>query len=111
MTGLTTLQEVEEMAQELEDRFGPRPRPVENLLYLLRLKLLAARAGVRTIARERKGIVLKLDEGVSLDRKRLRKRLGGQVRIQEHQVWLPVRGGESAWREALQRLLEVLAEG
>ena len=115
MTVLTTRQEVEEMARELEDRFGPRPKPVENLLYLLRLKLLAAQAGVRTIARERKGIVLKLEVGnwkleVGKGVHHPISKLGRQVRVEEHQVWFPVRGGERAWREVLQRLLEVLAE-
>ncbi|MCL6431175.1 MAG: transcription-repair coupling factor, partial [Anaerolineae bacterium] len=38
-------EDVEELGQELRERFGPPPPPVQNLLYLLRVKALAVQAG------------------------------------------------------------------
>ncbi|MCA1554689.1 MAG: hypothetical protein LC737_09955, partial [Chloroflexi bacterium] len=40
---------IEEFARELADRFGTVPEPASNLLYLLRLKVLAAQIGVDAI--------------------------------------------------------------
>ncbi|MBC8249406.1 MAG: transcription-repair coupling factor, partial [Anaerolineales bacterium] len=46
MAGLATMDEIEEMERELKDRFGDLPEATTNLLYQLRLKVLALRAGV-----------------------------------------------------------------
>jgi transcription-repair coupling factor (superfamily II helicase) len=37
------IEEAADMARELEDRFGPLPRPLENLLYIVKIKGLANR--------------------------------------------------------------------
>ncbi len=58
MAELHTLAEVEEMAQELEDRFGQRPEVVDNLLFQIRLKVLASKAGVRSIYADDGSVVL-----------------------------------------------------
>jgi transcription-repair coupling factor (superfamily II helicase) len=41
--------ELEQMAAELEDRFGPVPEPVENLLKLQRTRIQLGRTGARTV--------------------------------------------------------------
>ena len=46
MATLDAMQEIDEMAEELADRFGEIPDPVNNLLYQLRVKSLALKAGV-----------------------------------------------------------------
>ncbi|MBI1802822.1 MAG: transcription-repair coupling factor, partial [Chloroflexi bacterium] len=58
MAGLNTVEAVEELRQELADRFGPLPEPVLNILHLLRLKALALRAGIDSITAETERIVL-----------------------------------------------------
>lgn len=50
LASLTKLEEIEAIAQELEDRFGKLPEPVQNLLYLLRVKVLAERAGASAVS-------------------------------------------------------------
>jgi len=52
MAQLRTLEEVESMAAELRDRFGTLPRAAQGLLYMLRLKVLAAKAGILSIEYE-----------------------------------------------------------
>ncbi len=59
MAGITTLEGVEEMARELEDRFGPLPEETRNLLQQLRFKILAARAGIERIYAEGRTLVLR----------------------------------------------------
>jgi transcription-repair coupling factor (superfamily II helicase) len=43
---------VADLERELRDRFGPPPPPVRNLLYIVRVRVLARRAGIGAIARE-----------------------------------------------------------
>jgi transcription-repair coupling factor (superfamily II helicase) len=43
---------------ELVDRFGKLPKQVENLLYLLNIKLVAGQLGVESINKEEDQIVI-----------------------------------------------------
>lgn len=71
---LVTLAEVESVValeQEFSDRFGTPPAEVKNLLYAVRLKALAAQAGIESITTEHGEIVLRLFEGMQFDRQKL----------------------------------------
>jgi transcription-repair coupling factor (superfamily II helicase) len=48
-SGLGSLAEVEDLAEELVDRFGELPEPARNLLGLSRVKLLAREAGASSV--------------------------------------------------------------
>ena len=48
-SGLGSLAEVEDLAEELADRFGELPEPASNLLGLSRAKLLAREAGASSV--------------------------------------------------------------
>jgi transcription-repair coupling factor (superfamily II helicase) len=109
MAQLTDLSDVDAIAQELEDRFGGLPEPARNLVYLLRLKVLAARAGIEGITREGHTIVLRLSEGNEEVRKRLQARLDGKARVGRSQVWVSIRPSD-AWRDDLRQVLEIMAE-
>jgi transcription-repair coupling factor (superfamily II helicase) len=58
-------------AQELNDRFGTPPSEVKNLLYAIKIKALATRAGIESISTEDGQIVLRLFEGMKFDRQKL----------------------------------------
>jgi len=95
---------------ELADRFGPVPAPLENLLYQLRIKLKATRAGVLAVGSENGQIVLTLptkrdeaEQTVSASK------LVNGVRVSRNRLWLP-RLPEAAWREMLLEVLTKLAE-
>ena len=68
MAVLVDLEQVDSMVGELTDRFGPIPDPVENLLYQLRIKILALRAGVSSISTEHKQIRLQLPRLMAMNR-------------------------------------------
>jgi transcription-repair coupling factor (superfamily II helicase) len=59
------IEEVEEVARELQDRFGPLPEPVENLLYMVKIKVLAVRADVSAVSTQGRQIVIKPQRGTS----------------------------------------------
>ena len=92
--------ELEALAGELAERFGPPPPELENLLYQLRVKLLAAGADVEGISSENGQILIQI-HGRSEDDM---PDLGQDVRWSKRGLWLS-RAGRADWRE---RLLEVL---
>lgn len=49
MAAVRKMQDVDEIEKELRDRFGPLPEVVQNALWLLRLRLQAARIGVAEV--------------------------------------------------------------
>ena len=106
LASLTEEASLETLALELADRFGPVPRPVANLLYQLRVKLRAARAGVLAIASENGQIVLMVPPLEAADQAYFMFNLIDGARTSKNKLWLP-RLPEPEWKE---RLLEVLAK-
>ncbi len=125
LANLTHAEEIQQLENELRDRFGPLPQMAENLLYQLRLKVLARDAGIPTIAVESGQIALKpswlrhyeatptsgparavAERGLSA----LRQQLGQRARVGRREIWLPLLWEEARWRENLQEVLEILAD-
>ena len=50
VAGALEVADVESLREELEDRFGPLPEPVENLLALQRARIKFGQAGARTVS-------------------------------------------------------------
>ena len=108
LTKVLGRQEVEDIREELRDRFGPLPETVDNLLYLVDLKLLAGEAGIESIVQSGSTITLTLLEAVGGARLPLEKALGPLARVGNQQVHVSVRGAGDRWDEGLVRLLERL---
>jgi len=71
---LATLEKTEQidaLVQEFSDRFGPPPPEVNNLFYAVRIKTLAAKAGIESISTEQGEIIISLFEGMRFDRQKL----------------------------------------
>lgn len=85
IAAIGALEEVDEVAEEVEDRFGTPPTPVINLLEIARLKILAKYLGLNSITTERGEIVGRILPGLSLNPERVASLLvnyRGQVRYQ-----------------------------
>jgi transcription-repair coupling factor (superfamily II helicase) len=111
LAGLTEFEAVDDIAQELTDRFGPIPEQIQNLFYIVRVKILAIKAGVEAIGQEEGQLLIKCTALEALDRMALQERLtrlGVPGRIARRGVWLELR--ETLWREDLVRTLEILQE-
>jgi transcription-repair coupling factor (superfamily II helicase) len=50
VAGALEVADVERLREELEDRFGPVPEPVENLLALQRARIKFGQAGAQTVS-------------------------------------------------------------
>jgi transcription-repair coupling factor (superfamily II helicase) len=126
MAGVPGLPEVEAMGQELVDRFGELPVPVQQLLYQLRLKVLALESGVQSISVEAGQIVVKADGLENLSRDILQRYAGPAVRVSRRQIWMPLnpplaetatvpgsgKGGDyrngAVWQAELERVLRLV---
>lgn len=109
MANLDSLEEIDEMAAELADRFGPIPDPVYNLLYQLRIKVLAERARVTAVTTEAGQIKIRLPDLETIDRYRLQRYLGETARVSRKAIWMPRGMSTNAWQVELVQVLERLA--
>ncbi|MBK8901498.1 MAG: transcription-repair coupling factor [Anaerolineaceae bacterium] len=109
MAMLGSLTEIDEMAAELADRFGPIPDPVHHLLYQLRIKVLAERAQVTAVTTEAGQIKIRLLDLEGIDRFRLQRYLGEAVRVSRKAIWMPRDLSTKEWQVTLVQVLERLA--
>jgi transcription-repair coupling factor (superfamily II helicase) len=108
MAHMEDVAQVDELARELRDRFQAPPPLARNLLYVVRLRVLAMQAGVESISSEDGQIVLRLKEGRLLPADALRGRLPDGAHVGRTQLRLERRRLGPAWPQALQRVLEEL---
>ncbi len=108
LAGITALEGIDDMARELEDRFGEMPEPVANLLYQLRLKLLAVDAGVKSITTETGQIIIRADTLELVDRPGLQRRLIAAAKVTPRQVTLPLHSNQAAWQAELDKALRLI---
>ncbi len=100
MANMRSLEDVDAMWEELDDRFGPPPPEVENLLYQLRVKVLASAVGISSITTEAGQILIQFDTGRVPEFS-----LGPEARISKRGLWLT----STSWQQSLLSLLQNLA--
>ncbi len=110
IAGLKTPGEIDEMQQELQDRFGPPPAEVQNLLFQVKVKVLSERAGVSSIGRDQNQLVVRSDALARLAPERLQYQLGHSARVGAHALWVPI-DAAGAWRQRLLHTLDILTAG
>ncbi|HVH87963.1 MAG TPA: transcription-repair coupling factor, partial [Terriglobales bacterium] len=71
IAGVENEDQLSDVRSELEDRYGPLPQPVRNLLDAAALKLLSARVGVLGIDRKRDAVQIRFSEQANVDPARL----------------------------------------
>jgi transcription-repair coupling factor (superfamily II helicase) len=106
MATLDTLRRIEEMAAELADRFGPIPDPVDNLLYQLRIKVLATAAEVVSVTTDSRQVQIRLPATDGLGRLTLQRYLGSDVKVSRKGIWLGRGLTTREWQVILVQTLE-----
>jgi transcription-repair coupling factor (superfamily II helicase) len=104
------IEEVGDIAREFQDRFGPLPEPVENLLYIVRIKVLATRAKITSISTQGRQIVIKPQTTDAPLKIRgaagvMSKYLDSAIRIGATQIKLDMRLLGDRWRVVLEEIL------
>ncbi|MFC1860414.1 transcription-repair coupling factor [Chloroflexota bacterium] len=98
------VEQIEDLAHEIKDRFGPLPSEVENLLYAVKLKTLAARAGIESIATEHGQIILRLFDGLQFDNQKLEPLRDG-IKVGTSQLYLNLKQMGSDWQRVLEEVI------
>ncbi len=73
--------EVDALDDEIRDRFGSPPEPVENLLFYIKVKALAAQARLVGVALDETTLTVRGSEDTVFDRIALYRRFGSEARI------------------------------
>ncbi len=108
LASLTDLQAISDFRQELSDRFGAPPPAVDSLLYQVRIKALATRVAVSSIAIEEQRLIIKTPWLESADLRALQQKLGAPARVFKEAVWLPLHAAD--WQGLLARVLEEMED-
>jgi transcription-repair coupling factor (superfamily II helicase) len=98
--------EITRILEEFNDRFGPPPGEVEHLLFQLKIKLLADRAGVSAVSSEAGQLVLRFADG---EVPAPLPDLGPHARAGRTAIWIPYRPIPD-WQSYLEQVLKVLQE-
>jgi len=98
---LRSLDELETIDAELHDRFGPTPKEVLNLLYQLKVKIIATNAGIDRIMTESGQILIDLPEKRSVPDLHT---FGEGIRRSKRGLWLSM-DIEGGWEKKLLQLL------
>jgi len=105
MAALREPTDLDDLADELKDRFGDWPEEVENLLFMLKVKLLALRARVLSVSQQTGEIVLAGDEKTWVGLLGVQRPYGDGVRIGHTRVRLDVKRLGKNWRKVLEKML------
>ncbi len=107
---IVTAEQVDQIAQEFEDRFGARPDEVENLLYLLRLKVAAMAARLESIAMDEGRIAIRFGREDRELQERLNSQFKDRVRAARDRAWLPGPDSDFKWQEHLVDVVRAMAD-
>ena len=110
LVGLRDDAAAQAIEDELRDRFGPLPWQAQNLVYVARLRVAAAEAGVRSITRNGDRIVLQLHDEIGGARGALQRRFERGVEVGHSQVRLDLDVLSGGWQGPLTRTVEALAD-
>ncbi len=104
LADLRKIGEVDALASEFQDRFGPLPAMVKNLFYQLKVKLYAEAAGLSAISAENGQLALRFPEEATLNHL---PNLGNLVRVGKFTLWFSYNGQEN-WQDTLLEVLQKL---
>src|SRR3989440_501347 len=78
VAGVETESQLTDVGSELQDRYGPPPPAVRNLLDYASLKLLCMRVGVNAIERKRESVTFKFRQNAAVDPEQLARFVSSQ---------------------------------
>jgi len=104
-------QDIEDLARELSDRFGPPPEEVGNLLYIVEIKRLATEAMLESISTENKQVVLQFNDGRDLNKLSLAQDTKSGIKVGSDRIKFDIKILGSSWQEVLRVVLRSLLSG
>lgn len=105
LAGMHDIEEVDALAEEMEDRFGPLPDLVHNLLFQANVKIHAEKAGLSSVTVENGQFALRFPDGEVPDGL---PHPGPPLRIGKTALWMPLVELDD-WTETLIAVLQNLS--
>ena len=98
--------EIDDLREELWDRFGPVPRNVDLLLDASRIRALAAQSGIDSVVAREDTLTLTLKEPTGGARQALQRALGRGVRVGHMQIRVDIDRDADNWLEETLEVME-----
>ena len=95
----------------MEDRFGTIPYQVQNLLYIIRLKIQSKESHIKSIIKNKSSIIIQLNREIGDAQKPLEKSFSDDVTLGHSQIRINLTNiHDTNWQTKLLRTIEKLAE-
>lgn len=98
--------ELDEMKAELQDRFGIYPEEVENILYIIGIKIKCIQAGVEHVYYSEGEVFIRYYYGTDIVRDQLRVLSNRGVSFNKYVVRFPATKNSDGWKRTLFEILE-----
>lgn len=107
---IETLEALDALNNEFEDRFGSMPEEVKNLIFQIKVKILAEKAGLSSVGQENDQIVFRFP--AQADKSTLKELYfaGNYVRSGKNSYWFAFRKYDGDWKEMVIQLLNEIIE-
>ena len=100
--------EIDDLDEEIRDRFGPMPTHVKLLMKMARMRSMAEQAGVELVAAKETRATLTLKEPTGGARVPLQKQLGTGVDVGHMQIRVEIDRDDPEWIDELMAVLDQL---
>ncbi len=101
-------EKLDDILKEYTDRFGTPPPEVANLLYAVKIKGLAARAGIESISSEEGQIILRRFQGLPFDAQKFVQTLTDGITVGRTQIRINYGKIGKGWKKVLEHLVKAL---
>ena len=101
-------EKLDDILKEYSDRFGNPPTEVGNLFYAVRIKDLAAKAGIESISTEEGQIILRRFQGLPFNAQKFMQTLTDGVTVGRTQIRINYRKLKREWQGVLEGVVKGL---
>ena len=105
MADILEIKQIPILEQEFNDRFGVPPKEVENLLYILKIRVLAKDTGIESISNMDGEIIIQLFAGMQLNKQKLSHLYREGIKIGNSQLRMSLRQPGKGWKTMLEEIL------
>ena len=103
-----SVDELDNIFREYTDRFGKPPMEVHDLLYAVKIKVLAAKAGIESITTEEGYIIIRRFQGNPFNAQKFMQSLADGVTVGRTQIRIDYKKIGKGWRNTLEGLIKGL---
>jgi transcription-repair coupling factor (superfamily II helicase) len=109
LTAITTVEQTDDLAKEINDRFGPLPAEVQNLIEVVRIKCLAANSGVEAISTNESIVTIRIWPGLQFNRQKLVSYYRYGVKIGMTQLIININKLGKDWLKMLEDIVKAIS--